>query len=216
MRGGLAPLSQKEQRKIGTRRSAQQAREGVSISGTKCRAGPGGGLAVLPPRLLLETSKPVRHLGGECERGAGPPFTKRQRKIGTRRSAPQAREGVSISGTKCRAGPGGGLAVLPPRLLLETSKPVRHLGGECERGACPPFTKRTAQNRNSPKRATSARGSFDFRHEVPGGSAGGWLPQPASSLSRSRKPAPCRTAWCAVRDSNLRPPACKAGALPLS
>ena len=58
-----------------------------------------------PPRcagrrpLLREpggVASPRRHSGGECERGACPPFTIGQRKIGTRRSAPQAREGVSI------------------------------------------------------------------------------------------------------------------------
>ena len=54
--------------------------------------------------------------GGKCERGAPPPFTKKHPvRIGTRRSAPPAHEGVAIPGAKRRAVREGGSASIKLR-----------------------------------------------------------------------------------------------------
>ena len=116
---------------------------------------------------------------------------------------------------------------------LETGvpSPRRHSGGECERGACPPFTKRNDQSGLAEARG-SARGSSDSRarsgwkpgspaptppapgpacgsrrtcgtrREAPGGSGVG---PPSSSSWRhratSRQRPPPGSAWCAVRST---------------
>ena len=132
VKGGTPPFTRR-QRRIGTRRSARTAHQGVSIPGAERR-----GVRKRSHRNPAEDAPPLPDRSTKCcwgrfadcektggselvrprDRGASvkggtPPFTRRQRRIGTRRSARTAHQGVSIPGAERRGVRKGGRASQP-------------------------------------------------------------------------------------------------------
>ena len=110
-------------------------------------------------------------------------------------------------GQRCRS---EGRAAFPERAKNNGSEPMVRCPrdrGESVKGGTPPFTKTTTPDRNSPKRAIGARGSFDRRRAASGGSGtGGHKPLDPTSLGRSAccPPSPERSAW--VPGGGIEPP----------